>query len=147
MKIWIPIALIFTGLAFLIIMGIVEGAMPELQVHQLLASGTKHVGCDIKLQGIVEKIHSDTRPLEFTVRDRERVDVRVRVVVDDVRPDIFKEGNDVAVIGRFNPDTLLVSGTKLFTKCPSKYEASEEALQKDTYQPPPPTTESGDRKS
>ena len=50
---------------------------------------------------------------------------RATKIVDDHRPDIFKPDTDVAVIGILDPETGVFEGTKIFTKCPSKYEASD----------------------
>ncbi|MCI0650806.1 MAG: cytochrome c maturation protein CcmE [Planctomycetes bacterium] len=124
MRIWVPILLIAAGLATLIIFGVLHGSVPELQVRELLAE--KPVGREIKLHGIIERIHSEVRPLRFTIRDKTDPAILCEVEVDDFRPDIFKVKTDVAVRGVYLPEQGLLRADWISTKCPSKYEASQE---------------------
>ena len=64
--------------------------------------------------------------MRFDICDREQPDLVISVEVDDLRPDQFKVTNDVAVQGIYDPLEKKMHGTKIYTKCPSKYEASEE---------------------
>lgn len=126
MKIWIPATLIFAGLAGLVTMGILQGGIPELPVRTLMAQTDEYADREIKLQGVLKAIHKDTRPLVFDICDRENADLVVSVEVDDLRPDQFKVTNDIAVLGVYDSKAGKMHGTKIYTKCPSKYEASEE---------------------
>ena len=126
MKIWVPATLIFSGLAGLITMGILQGGIPELPVRQLMAETEVYGDREIKLQGVLKAIHKETRPLRFDICDREQADLVISVEVDDLRPDQFKVTNDIAVLGVYDPREKQMHGTKIYTKCPSKYEASEE---------------------
>lgn len=126
MRIWVPVMVIVLGITTLVVLGIYHGAIPELQVHQVLAGAEP--GRKIKMHGKIAAIHQDFRPLRFTVRDKDdsKAVLVVSVTVDDTRPDIFKVENDVAVEGVFDPRTGTLAGTRIYTKCPSKYEASPE---------------------
>ncbi len=144
MKIWIPATFIFAGLAGLITMGIIQGGIPELPVRQLMAEADVYGDREIKLQGVLKAIHKETRPLRFDICDREQPDLVISVEVDDLRPDVFKVTNDIAVLGVYDPLKKKMQGTKIYTKCPSKYEASEEekAAQQDGETSKPPKDES-----
>ncbi len=123
MRMWIPALVIVAGIATLMAVGIVYGSIPELQVHQVLAGNEP--GRKIKMHGKIARIDSETRPLSFTVRDKDdtRGSLAIAVRLDDVRPDLFQVGNDVAVEGYFDRTSGTLQGTRIYTKCPSKYEA------------------------
>jgi cytochrome c-type biogenesis protein CcmE len=123
MKVAVPGLLILIGMVSLIWMGIVQGAIPEVGVQGLQTG--QFAGRQVRLQGVIEAIETDVRPMRFTIRDLQDPEVRYPVIVDDHRPDIFKPDTDVAVIGILDPETGVFEGTKIFTKCPSKYEASD----------------------
>ncbi len=143
MKIAIPGLLILIGLVGLVTMGILQGAIPEVGVQSLRMGD--YEGKIVRLQGVIHAIDSDVRPMRFTIRDIEDPSVRIIASVDDHRPDIFKVDTDVAVIGVFVGKTELFEGTKIFTKCPSKYEESGVMGSADVYgsapesAAPPPT--------
>ncbi len=123
MKLVAPIALIVLGLIGLIVMGIVQGGIPEMQVADLLV-GEKPEGV-VKVHGLLEKIHSSERPLRFTVSDKEDPTQTFDVYCDRTRPDTFQETYDVAVQGRWNAESGRFEADQIFTKCPSKYEAED----------------------
>ena len=127
MRLWIPITAIFSGLVLLLVTSLSALGIPEVPVRDLLTA--EHDGQEIKLQGVLKAIHKETRPIRFDVCDREDDSLVVQIEVDDVRPDVFEVGKDVAVIGIFSAESRTMAGTKIFTKCPSKYEESEK-LQK-----------------
>ncbi len=123
MKIAIPGVLILVGVIGLITMGVLQGAIPEIGVDAL--SSGAFDGETVRLQGVIHAIETDVRPMRFTVRDLENREMTIVATVDDHRPDIFKVDTDVAVIGVFDAKTQVFEGTKIFTKCPSKYEATD----------------------
>ena len=123
MKIAIPGLLILVGMVGLITMGIVQGAIPEIGVSALKEG--EFTGREVRLQGVIHAIETDIRPMRFTIRDMQDPEVFVTAVVDDQRPDIFKIDTDVAVIGVLDGPSNTFQGTKVFTKCPSKYEAAD----------------------
>lgn len=124
MKIAIPGVLILIGVVGLIAMGISQGAIPEVNVESL--QNGDYDGQQVRLLGVIHKIETDTRPMRFEIRGMQDPSVVVMAQVDDQRPDLFKVDTDVAVIGAYNADTKSFKGTKIFTKCPSKYEATDQ---------------------
>jgi cytochrome c-type biogenesis protein CcmE len=122
-KIAIPALLLLVGLVGLITMGVIQGAIPELQVHELLADRSR--GPEVKVHGIIERIDKGTRPLDFMIRDKAQEGVNVRVLADQSMPDTFQVDYDIAVQGRFDAAAGAFRADKIFTKCPSKYEADE----------------------
>ncbi|MGE3166054.1 MAG: cytochrome c maturation protein CcmE [Planctomycetota bacterium] len=124
MKIWIPASAIAVAMAALVSVSVAQMAIPELQVHQVLAG--ERPGVPIKLHGRIKAIHSEFDPLQFEICDKEDASLVVMAQIDATRPDLFKVDNDVAVEGVFDPKTGKIVGDKIYTKCPSKYVASEE---------------------
>lgn len=131
MKLAVPGALILIGMIGLLAMGILEGAIPEVGVAELSAPENQEI--EVRLIGVIQAIERDIRPMRFTVRDMKDPAALVQVEVDDHRPDIFKVDTDVAVVGRYHSASRTFSGTKIFTKCPSKYEASDAKGSAETY--------------
>lgn len=125
MRVVLPVIIILAALAGLIGMAVATMGIPEVQVHQMTTS--EFIGREVKVQGVIESIQSEVRPLRFTVRDKENPALTLEVEIDDVRPDIFEVNNDVAVVGSLAAPGERLSGTKIYTKCPSKYEAAEGA--------------------
>ena len=126
MKIVIPAILIFGGLGALITVGVMRGGIPDVHVRELLGKQQSYTDQTIKLHGKIKKIHKSTRPLEFEMCDKEYPEQVVMAVVDSTCPDVFKETNDVAVEGQYDPATGKIMGNKIYTKCPSKYEGSDQ---------------------
>lgn len=123
MRVMIPVTIIIVAFAGLFGMAVATMGTPEVQVHQMLTD--EFIGEEVKVQGRIGAIESDVRPLRFTVVDKENPVQSITVEIDDVRPDIFDVGNDVAVIGTMREPGGRLAGNKIFTKCPSKYEAAE----------------------
>ena len=141
MRILVPALLLGLGVVALITMGVLQGGIPEMQVHQVFAG--QNPGKKLKVHGKIGRIDSEVRPLTFLIRDKDdTLAGEFMVEVDDVRPDLFKVDNDVAVEGYYDPATRTLKGTKIYTKCPSKYEAAEATGQGSPPQPAGPTPSS-----
>jgi cytochrome c-type biogenesis protein CcmE len=96
-----------------------------LTVGELLERASTLREADIRLSGLVAAGTIAHDPvagtLAFRVTDGSRaLDVRYRGVV----PDAFKDGAEVVVEGRFDGRTFTAS--RLFAKCPSKFEPADE---------------------
>jgi len=64
-----------------------------------------------------------SRHVEFTMADDKLQDRRVKVAYQSsITPDTFKDGSEVLVEGKFQPDGTF-EASNLFAKCPSKYES------------------------
>ncbi len=133
MKLAIPVILIVLGLAGLIFMGIVQGGVPELQVTDVLEGAAPDR--EVKVHGRLARIDSSLRPLRFAVADKEHPGKTIEVICDATRPDTFQLTYDVAVQGRYDADKGVFRADKVFTKCPSKYEAEDKLRSPDQYAP------------
>jgi cytochrome c-type biogenesis protein CcmE len=71
-----------------------------------------------------ERIKYQTDPtfrLEFFIEDREdSSNIKVPVIFEDVKPDMFGPKRDVLIDGDYIDKTIVASS--LLTQCPSKYE-------------------------
>lgn len=123
-KLALPVVLILLGVATLLALSISAGGIPEIQARDL-ASGTFD-GREVKVHGLLHAIQSDQRPLRFQVRDKDDESAVIDVVADETRPDTFQVSYDVAVQGRWHAAERRFEADKVFTKCPSKYEAAGE---------------------
>lgn len=142
MKLWIPGLAIAAAMAVLIAVSIAQMAIPELQVRQVLAGEKPNV--HIKMHGRIKAIHQEFNPLLFEICDKDDANLMVLAEIDAVRPDLFKVDNDVAVEGIFDPGTGKIRGDKIYTKCPSKYVASDEMGQSAASQGPGAPREDSD---
>ena len=124
-KLIVPVALILLGLVGLIVMGIVQGGVPELQVAQLLEAPGAHGERAVKVHGHILRIDSADRPLRFAVADKADPTKVMEVWSDSTRPDTFQETYDVAVQGVWSEKRGRFEADMIFTKCPSKYEADD----------------------
>ena len=120
-KLAVPLVLIFLGLAALLVMGILDGGIPEIQAAEM--KDPKYHDGIVKVHGVLGKIESAERPLRFWVKDKTHPDVQFYVLADKTRPDTFQETYDVAVEGRWDAANNRFEADRILTKCPSKYEA------------------------
>ncbi len=136
MKIWIPATVIFLSVVGLMAMGLKYGAIPELHVSQVLAG--ERPAEQVRVLGIIESIETEHRPLRFRIRDFKNPRSVLEVEVDDARPELYRLNTDVAVRGYFNAPKGVLEGDKIYTKCPSKYEAAGERSSPSDAQPAEP---------
>ncbi len=124
-KLVVPVALIVAGLGTLMTVAIVQGGIPELQAGDLASKdwGDR----ELKVHGLLASVESGQRPLRFTLKDKADATKLLTVVADVNKPDTFQLEYDVAVQGRYDSAAAVFHADKVFTKCPSKYEADEKA--------------------
>ena len=125
MKVWLPAVVIVLAVGTLITAGVIYGGIPEMQVAEVLAAPPL-AKQKIKVHGVLHSIQQEVEGLRFIIRDREVAGVLLPIVADEIRPEIFDIGKDIAVEGYYNPTERRLDGTKIYTKCPSKYEESKE---------------------
>ncbi len=127
MKIWLPALVIVASVGTLITAGVIYGHIPEMQVHEVIEDPPL-AEQKIKVHGILHSVQQvdPGLDLEFILRDKKSPGLLLSIVTDEIRPEIFEVGKDVAVEGYFNPEKRRLDGTKIYTKCPSKYEESKE---------------------
>ena len=100
-----------------------------LSVGELMARGDAAYGEEVRLMGnvidgSVEK-EAETNTIRFNIKDKDGSS-SVPVVYSGVVPDAFKPGSDVVLEGTLSPGGTF-EATNLLVKCPSKYEAEENA--------------------
>ena len=95
----------------------------EKVVAEYLGNREAYAGTTVRVAGRVraDSIHmnSDTRELRFTLDDMQG-NGSVEVHYAGLVPDMFAEGRDVIIEGRFVDGTL--QAQQVMTSCPSKYE-------------------------
>lgn len=120
-KLAVPLVLIFLGLISLLVLGILDGGIPEIQAAEM--KDQKYRSGTVKVHGVLGKIESAERPLRFWVQDKVHPEIQFAVIADKTRPDTFQETYDVAVEGRWDAANNRFEADRILTKCPSKYEA------------------------
>ena len=91
-----------------------KSASQGVQVDGWVAEGT-------------EQFDIDRQELRFQVRDATATAFIHVIYREGLKPDSFKEGQGVVVSGHYDPASNTIAASKLMTKCPSKYEAADEA--------------------
>ncbi len=130
MKVFVISVVLVGALSAIVFLGVLEGSIPDYdRLSDFVASG--YTGGEgqgnVKIVGKIASIES-LMPLEFTIHDIENPTVSVRVQTDEAPPQNFKAGNDVGLRGsRYDPETRTFHAYHITTKCPTKYEASEQA--------------------
>jgi cytochrome c-type biogenesis protein CcmE len=124
-KIFAAVVVFVLAGAYLAYSGARSSMAYYLTVGELLDRAGAMRQADIRLSGTVSAGTIAHDPvagtLAFRVTDGARaLDVRYRGVV----PDAFKDGAEVVVEGRFDGRTFTAS--RLFAKCPSKFETEDE---------------------
>jgi cytochrome c-type biogenesis protein CcmE len=120
-KLAVPLLLIVLGLVGLLVVGILEGGIPEIQAREM--SDAKYRTGTVKVHGLLDKIQSAERPLRFTIRDKLDPTATIEVYADKTRPDTFQESFDVSVEGIWDAKQNRFVADRILTKCPSKYES------------------------
>jgi cytochrome c-type biogenesis protein CcmE len=129
MTVVIPFLLILAGLAGLIAMGVAQGGIPELQVSELKSG--EFADRIVKVHAMLASVESETRPLKFTISDKEDPALLIPVVYDATKPDTFTVGYELAVEGTWDETAGTFDAEHVYTKCPSKYEAESKEMKAD----------------
>ncbi|MDZ7262551.1 MAG: cytochrome c maturation protein CcmE [candidate division KSB1 bacterium] len=107
---------------YLILSGMRETTVYFLTVSELLAEGQSIYNTGVRVNGKVVagsvKWNANTLELNFQLTDGK---TSIPVVHRGVAPDLFQEGREVVVEGKWGSDQIF-RATHLLTKCPSKYE-------------------------
>ncbi len=121
----VAFALLFGGLAFLVISGIYQGQTPTLQVGQALNMEAGEL-LKVRIYGKVDSVgiefHEDRLGVNFIVVDQLDPTLTLPVVFRGAVPDTFTAGVEVILKGSYDKVEKVFNVTLLTTKCPSKYE-------------------------
>lgn len=115
--------IIVVAIGYLVVTGISKTSVYYLTVSELLSKGDSVFGQGVRVEGKVMdgSIKKDPSALkvDFKITDSSK---DISVHYEGVIPDLFEEGRDVVVEGKYTREGIFVAHT-LLTSCPSKYEA------------------------
>jgi len=116
-----------------VIVGIVLGAVNFLQsnVEYMDFSGAERVHKKVQVKGewVKEQGTSfDSEKVTFTFYMKDDANRIVKVVLDGAKPNNFELATSIVAKGKF--ETGEFHASEVLTKCPSKYEGSEESVKK-----------------
>jgi len=126
----ISIAVVAGALLFLVFTGLTSNMVYYYHVDEFLPKAASLHGETVKVNGKVLEgtIKKEQMDYQFVIHGaREHL---VNVSYHGVVPDTFKDGSDVVVEGVYNPESRVFHATTLLAKCPTKYEAQQQAQNK-----------------
>ena len=115
--------IIFGAIVYLSITGMQQGMSYYHEVNEIEARAKELYGKGLRVSGKVQpgsiSKTADHRIYNFKVTDGKAF---LPVRFEGIVPDLFKDGAEVIVEGKFRQDGVLVA-SNVMTACPSKYEA------------------------
>lgn len=124
-RVFIAGAVVAAAVAYLVVTALQSTAVYYLTVSELKAAGPSIYDQPVRVAGNVVPGSIQREPTSFLVRfEAEDESGRIPVVYRGVLPDIFGDGIQVVVEGKYTEDGRFTAGT-LLAKCPSKFEATE----------------------
>lgn len=115
--------LIALAVTYLVWAGIRSTSVYYFDMDEFLATRAAHAGDDLRVKGWVRAGSMDWDPRTNALRfelARQDGSGAVPVRYDGILPDMFAEGREVVVEGRYEGDGL--AARQIMTSCPSKYE-------------------------
>ena len=123
---------IVAAIAYLMYTGIRETSAYYLTIQEFLPKREQMRDTPLRVAGRVQpgSIAYDAKTLSLrfhlaSFTDAGAADASVPVAFTGIKPDMFADGRDVIVEGRYSGDVLQAS--QVLTSCPSKYEAKTAA--------------------
>ena len=115
--------LIAAAVSYLVYAGIRTTSQYYFEIDEFLARREAHVGQDLKVKGWVRqgsmRWDPATNQLAFELAHKDDT-APVPVSYKGILPDMFAEGREVVVDGRYQDGAL--HARQIMTSCPSKYE-------------------------
>ncbi len=119
--------LIAAAVSYLVYAGIKTTSIYYFEMDEFLARRTAHAGEDLRVKGWVRsgsiKWDAATNALAFELA-RKDGSSPIPVAYTGILPDMFAEGREVVVEGRYEVPGLRAK--QIMTSCPSKYEANKD---------------------
>jgi len=119
-------ALIAGAVSYLVYAGIRTTSMYYFELDEFLAQHSAHVGEHMRVKGWVKhgtmQWDARTNELSFALTHKDEVGA-VPVSYKGILPDMFAEGREVVVEGRYVDGGL--TARQIMTSCPSKYEPAK----------------------
>ena len=123
-KVLIAVAVIVAAAAFLVVTALQNSAVYYLTVSELQAAGPTLYNQPVRVAGNVVPGSIERDPTSLVVRFvAEDASGQMPVTYRGVLPDIFGDGVEVVVEGKYAESGTFSAGT-LLAKCPSKFEAT-----------------------
>src|SRR5438093_8465073 len=123
---------IVAAIGYLMYTGIRETSAYYLTIQEFLPKRTEYGNVPLRVAGRVQpgSIDYDAATLQLRFRlaafsDENRPELSVPVSFSGIKPDMFADGRDVIVEGRYTSGVL--EANQVLTSCPSKYEAKTAA--------------------
>ena len=126
----ISITIVVGALIFLIFTGLTSNMVYYYHVDEFLPKATSLHGETVKVNGKVLEGTIKKQQMDYQFIIHGAKEHLVNVSYHGVVPDTFKDGSDVVVEGVYNPDSRVFHATTLLAKCPTKYEAQQQAQNK-----------------
>ncbi len=121
---------IFGSILYLSITGMSRGMSYFHEVNEIEARAEELYGKGLRVSGKVKpgtiRKSVDHRVYDFKVTDGKAA---LAVHFKGIVPDLFRDGAEVIVEGKYGRDGVLVA-SKVMTACPSKYDAEGDAKKK-----------------
>ena len=120
-------ALIGAAVSYLVYAGIRTTSMYYFELDEFLAQREAHVGEALRVKGWVRhgSVRWDARTSDLAFELARQDDTRpVRVAYHGILPDMFSEGREVVIEGRYQGGAL--AARQIMTSCPSKYEPQKQ---------------------
>ncbi len=120
---------------FLVYTTVFGSSTQVLQVGQLTSDPAAAASKTVRLNGwVAQESGNPASPqgLHFTLADNKGAKGCINVLYYGERPDAFRTGRAVLVDGKLEDGTFVAVKDSLSTRCPSKYTASQKAIQQPT---------------
>jgi len=116
---------IVAAIGYLVVTGITRTSVYYLKVNELLSKGDSIYDKGVRVEGKVVdgSIKKDPTALkvDFRITDGTK---DMTIHYEGIIPDLFKDGRDVVVEGKYTREGIFKAHT-LLTSCPSKYESAD----------------------
>jgi cytochrome c-type biogenesis protein CcmE len=130
-------AVIAAAVAYLVYAGIRTTSTYYFDMDEFVTSKASHDGEDLRVKGWVRagsmRWDPRTNELAFELARKDGTEP-VPVAYRGILPDMFSEGREVVVEGRYGQGAL--AAKQIMTSCPSKYEPQKTEQQTKEGQPP-----------
>ncbi len=130
--------IILTAMVLLVVSGIRKTSVRHYSPAGLIANADTADDQNIQVDGVISEGSSTwdaaNFKLTFAVREREGSETVNVIYEDNLKPDNFNDGGSVYVEGRYDAEKNSVVATKVQTKCASKYEGVDSAIDMESYE-------------
>lgn len=130
--------IILTAMVLLVVSGIRKTSLRHYSPAGLIANADTADAQNIQVDGVISEGSSTwdaaNFKLTFAVRERAGTETVNVIYEDNLKPDNFNDGGSVYVEGRYDAENNSVVATKVQTKCASKYEGVDSAIDMESYE-------------